>query len=283
MKTAASPSPEAPAANAAPPVQAECGVLRHFIRRRLAEYVEPSRAGTPRGEPVGYSRAKFHAALLGLTILPLAEQARLTGVRETVISTWRGQPEFKATVERLAAEFADEVVALARKFATEAERKFATEAERQRQELARRPFAEVAREVADAALRERATYIRLVRFRCPEHEVTDAFVDLPIWSPITLVAVMRTLQRRPRLDDATWLAVCEVVVRGVAASPLPGMQAAAARWAAERRRQRPELLRTLARTILDLAVQDDPVRRLALVEYAALLVSEVERMIEDES
>ena len=40
------------------------GALGGFLQHKLREYVEPSRAGTPKGEPVGLSKQKYHAALL---------------------------------------------------------------------------------------------------------------------------------------------------------------------------------------------------------------------------
>jgi hypothetical protein len=71
------------------------GVLGGFIQDRLAAYVEPQRAGTPRGETIGFSRKKYHAVLLAMTNIDLKKQAQIIGVTAGVLRTWRAEPAFQ--------------------------------------------------------------------------------------------------------------------------------------------------------------------------------------------
>jgi hypothetical protein len=101
--------------------RASSGLLHWFIAEHLRAYREPSREGTPRGEPVGFGRSKFHAALLTLTNTPLEEAARRAGVAYDVLRKWRAEPVFKAKVAELAREFTGYVREVARRGAVRAE------------------------------------------------------------------------------------------------------------------------------------------------------------------
>jgi hypothetical protein len=85
--------------------KAPLGVLGNFIENKLGEYVEPERAGTPKGQPVGLSRKKFHAALLGLTNLDLRKQAKHCRTPYGVLRKWRTEDAFYDCIGQLTSEF----------------------------------------------------------------------------------------------------------------------------------------------------------------------------------
>jgi hypothetical protein len=79
----------------------------------LAEaYVEPSRAGTPKGESIGLSRNKFRTALLmvlyGVLGLNLKEIAQIAGVSSGLIRLWRTESVFKKAVQLASDRFAEQ-------------------------------------------------------------------------------------------------------------------------------------------------------------------------------
>ncbi|QPD04918.1 MAG: hypothetical protein Nkreftii_002692 [Candidatus Nitrospira kreftii] len=83
------------------------GALGAFIQRKLREYKEPTREGTPKGEAVGLSRQKFHAALLtGLTSLDLKRISREVRVSYALLRKWRTEDAFCKAEYTAAEEFA---------------------------------------------------------------------------------------------------------------------------------------------------------------------------------
>jgi hypothetical protein len=81
-------------------------LLERFISAELASYVEPVRKGTPKGDPIGFSRAKYHATLYDLTGKSLKDQADDLGVNYAVLRIWHTEPEFKKLVARHRERFA---------------------------------------------------------------------------------------------------------------------------------------------------------------------------------
>ncbi|MEW6658016.1 MAG: hypothetical protein AB1424_05100 [Thermodesulfobacteriota bacterium] len=74
---------------------------------QLEQYEEPERVGVPRGEPVGFSAKKFHAAL-AMVLKPsftLAEIADLVGVSDGQVRVWRTEESFKKLAEELQTGF----------------------------------------------------------------------------------------------------------------------------------------------------------------------------------
>jgi hypothetical protein len=74
---------------------------------QLEKYEEPERVGVPRGEPVGFSAKKFHAAL-AMVLKPsftLAEIAGLVGVSAGQVRVWRTEEPFKKLAEELQVGF----------------------------------------------------------------------------------------------------------------------------------------------------------------------------------
>lgn len=86
---------------------APLGILGGFIGQKLRQYVEPERAGTPKGTPIGLSRKKFHAALLALTNIDLRKQAKVIRVSYGVLRKWRTETKFWDCAEALTKEFLD--------------------------------------------------------------------------------------------------------------------------------------------------------------------------------
>jgi hypothetical protein len=89
--------------------EAPLGVLGQFIEDRLRHYVEPERAGTPKGEPIGFSRKKFHAALLALTNVDLRKQAKHIKVSYGLLRKWRTEDAFFEQVMKLEDDFVKDV------------------------------------------------------------------------------------------------------------------------------------------------------------------------------
>jgi hypothetical protein len=86
-------------------------LLPRFIAEKLADYTEPSKKGVPKGDPVGFSRTKYHATLLALRQKLLAdeegleEQAKELKVSYGVLRKWRSEQQFKEMVAQREKEF----------------------------------------------------------------------------------------------------------------------------------------------------------------------------------
>jgi hypothetical protein len=74
-------------------------IFETWIADRLASYQEPSRKGTPKGSPIGFSKTKFYAANLmvlhELGFLPLAEIAKKVSTSHELIRKWRTEKKFQ--------------------------------------------------------------------------------------------------------------------------------------------------------------------------------------------
>lgn len=86
-------------------------LLPRFIAFKLAEYEEPRKKGTPKGEPVGLSLTKYTATLYALRqkLLArdegLAAQAKELNISYGVLRKWRSEPQFKELVAQHEKEF----------------------------------------------------------------------------------------------------------------------------------------------------------------------------------
>lgn len=85
-------------------------LFEEFCRQKYESYVEPSRAGTPRGEPVGLSRQKYEACIYMLTSAKLSDIAEWAHVSYALLRKWRTEEIFKRTLDHLAEEFADTAI-----------------------------------------------------------------------------------------------------------------------------------------------------------------------------
>jgi hypothetical protein len=74
------------------------GLLGKFIMNKLSSYVEPSRKGTPKGEPIGFGRTKYEASLYMLLNLGLKDVANDLHISYGLLKKWRTEPEFKIMV-----------------------------------------------------------------------------------------------------------------------------------------------------------------------------------------
>jgi hypothetical protein len=75
---------------------------------RLAKHQDPERVGTPRGEPIGLSKKKYHAVqtqVLHSKLFSLAELAKESEVSPVQIRVWRTEAEFKKAVEEATRDF----------------------------------------------------------------------------------------------------------------------------------------------------------------------------------
>jgi hypothetical protein len=84
--------------------------LAGFMDNKLKEYVEPTRMGTPKGEPVGFSLTKYQATLFALreSLLDnedLKAQARKLGISYGLLRKWRSEQSFKDLVSQHEKEF----------------------------------------------------------------------------------------------------------------------------------------------------------------------------------
>ena len=70
-----------------------------YIKRADDAYVEPSRQGTPKGDPIGFGKQKYLASLLKLTASKDKEIAKNVGVSFGVMRNWSSEEEFKKLVE----------------------------------------------------------------------------------------------------------------------------------------------------------------------------------------
>jgi hypothetical protein len=94
-------------------VAIETAWMDRWLSQYIREHGEPTRAGTPRGEPVGMSRRKRRAAMLtilhsktfGLRLL-----SRLAGVSEGFLRVWRTEDEFKSVAKDTCKEFATHII-----------------------------------------------------------------------------------------------------------------------------------------------------------------------------
>jgi hypothetical protein len=77
--------------------------IKSWAEKKAVEYNEPSRAGTPKGERIGFSRKKYKAGLL-MALYPdclrLRGIAKISGVSEGVLRVWRTEREFEEIMHR---------------------------------------------------------------------------------------------------------------------------------------------------------------------------------------
>lgn len=75
---------------------------------RLAKHQDPERVGTPRGEPIGLSKKKYHAVqtqVLHSKLFSLADLAKESEVSPVQMRVWRTEAEFKKAVEEATRDF----------------------------------------------------------------------------------------------------------------------------------------------------------------------------------
>ena len=94
------------------PIQ-DLTLFQKFFKDRLSSYVEPSRKGTPKGDSIGYGRAKYRASLVCLYGVDDWGPSGLRGMAKTarvsygLFKKWNSEEEFKKTVLLHMVEFTD--------------------------------------------------------------------------------------------------------------------------------------------------------------------------------
>ncbi len=77
--------------------------VKRFAQAMIENYEEPIRAGTKKGDRIGFSKKKVHVGLLCAlypNCLKLKEVAKMAGVSERVLLTWRAQKDFLEFMEK---------------------------------------------------------------------------------------------------------------------------------------------------------------------------------------
>ncbi len=75
------------------------GLLINFLKNKLEKYEEPSREGTPKGEPIGFPQMKYLASLLLLTNISLKDLSKSLKISYGVLRNWNSEPAFKKQIE----------------------------------------------------------------------------------------------------------------------------------------------------------------------------------------
>jgi hypothetical protein len=86
---------------------------KSWVECLVKRYIEPLRAGTPKGQSIGLSSQKYRAALLMILYsrfgLSLKEIAKIAGVSEGLIRLWRTESDFKKVVQDTYASFGEQI------------------------------------------------------------------------------------------------------------------------------------------------------------------------------
>ena len=82
-------------------------LLGRFIQEKVRQYIEPSREGTPRGEPIGFSGVKYGATLYGLTNIKQKEIAERLEISHGLLRKWNTEESFKAMIDKHCREFTE--------------------------------------------------------------------------------------------------------------------------------------------------------------------------------
>ncbi len=79
--------------------------LDAFISSKLASYVEPTKKGTPKGEPVGFSLVKYKATLYPLRNEDVKAQSEALGISYGLLRKWRTEEAFQKLLSQHEQEF----------------------------------------------------------------------------------------------------------------------------------------------------------------------------------
>ncbi len=86
-------------------------LLTTFIENKIKDYQEPTRKGTPKGEPIGFSKKKFAAALNLISNVYLYTFGDDLEVDYQVLRKWNTEEKFKQLTEQMSLECADYIAA----------------------------------------------------------------------------------------------------------------------------------------------------------------------------
>ena len=78
------------------------------MREVLSNYQEPQRKGTPKGEPIGFSKKKLEVVLFLASGLPYENKIKLAeslGVKYGVLRKWASERRVKEHVQKYGSDF----------------------------------------------------------------------------------------------------------------------------------------------------------------------------------
>ena len=87
-------------------VYADPDLLCRWMAKKLNEYSEPQREGTPKGETIGFGDKKYKAVLSSLIGNSVKHTAKFVDVSYGVLRKWRTEPDFKKQADIHLIEFA---------------------------------------------------------------------------------------------------------------------------------------------------------------------------------
>ena len=82
-------------------------LLQEFIIEKAKNYLEPQRKGTPKGDPIGFSKEKFLCSLYMLYNTPQKEIAQMLKISYGLVRKWNTEKAIKDTILIHCFEFAD--------------------------------------------------------------------------------------------------------------------------------------------------------------------------------
>ena len=129
--------------------------LQSFIKQEISRYVEPTRQGTARGEPVGLSSVKFKSTLFFLTSLPGKKIAEAANVSYGILRVWRTESSYRNMIEKHIEAFARNVV---------------------------RHLSDVVESTKEHGSRSEGDYVYLVVGTKINDQLAEDFADIPIYS-----------------------------------------------------------------------------------------------------
>jgi hypothetical protein len=74
-------------------------LLVNFLEKRTRAYIEPSHKGTPKGDPIGFSKQKFLASQMMMHDATLKQLSKTMGISYGVLRVWTTEPTFKKKVQ----------------------------------------------------------------------------------------------------------------------------------------------------------------------------------------
>jgi len=82
-------------------------ILDRFIYEKLEAYIEPTRKGTPKGDPIGFPNAKYAATLFSMKRMSVKDTAAQLNISYGLLRKWRTEEQFNDLAIRHCIEYAD--------------------------------------------------------------------------------------------------------------------------------------------------------------------------------
>jgi hypothetical protein len=80
-------------------------LLLKYVKEKAGKYIEPTRQGTAKGDPIGFSAVKYLTTLLSMTSLKIKEIADASGVSYGLLRVWRTEPDYMKMIDSHITEF----------------------------------------------------------------------------------------------------------------------------------------------------------------------------------